>query len=454
VRDGRRRRWLAGLVLALVAGPAGAQDSNYWSIQYGPVAHLLGGQVVAGSRDLSSTFYNPGALALADRGSFLLSAESVQREWLSATPVSGDELFDTSTSRFGAAPSFVAGRLPRWLGKRTRLAWSLLTRQKLDLRLGRRLVDPLGSAVESSTAETLFDQRVDESWGGLTFSKRLGGSTGLGLTWYVAYRGQRTRSELSVQALGSDASALSVLGVDDIDYGHIRTLAKLGWDWRGRGLEVGLTVTTPSLGVLTTHGRASYTRSVSGLDADGDGRPDPPILQAQAAQDLDADYRTPWAVGGGLAWQHGSTRIYASSEWYAPVARFAVLELPARDELSARPVDQQLRGVLDAGVGVEHRLASGVALYGAFHTDFSAAVHDLSRNVALSDWDLYHVSAGASFGIGSNRFTLGASWAFGGRERPVDSPLLPEDAPGVGLDTTLDIRYTKVVFLLGFLFGR
>jgi hypothetical protein len=454
VRAPRRAGTLAGLALVLLAGAAGAQDSNYWSIQYGPVAHLLGGQVIAGSRDLSATFYNPGALALAEGGTFLLSAESVQREWLSATPVGGAGLFDISTSRFGAAPSLVAGNLPRWLGKRSRLAWSLLTRQKLDLRLGQRLVDPLGPPVARSTAEMLFDQRVYESWGGLTCSRALTDSMGLGFTWYVAYRGQRTRSELSVQALGSDTSALSALGVDDIDYGHIRTLAKLGWEWSGRDLELGLTVTTPGLGVLTTHAKAGHTRSVSGVDADGDGRPEPPILQAQAAYDLTADYRTSWAIGGGLAWSHGPTRIYVSSEWFAPVAPFAVLEIPARDELPALSVDQELRGVLNAGVGAEHRFGSGVAVYGAFHTDFSAAPHDLSRSVALSDWDLYHLSAGAAFGIGSNRFTLGTSWAFGRRERPVDSPLPPEDAPGVGLDTTLDIRYTKVVFLLGFLFGR
>jgi hypothetical protein len=440
------------VALVLLAGPAGAQDSHYWSIQYGPVAHLVGGQVIAGSRDLSATFYNPGALAMAE-GGFLLSAQAVQRESLSATAVDTPALFDISTSHFGAAPSLLAGNLPRWLGKRGRLAWSFLTRQKFDLRLGQRVVDPLGPSVKSSTAETLFDQRVDESWGGLTYSRLLTDSTGLGVTWYVAYRGQRTRSELSAQALGSDASALSVLGVRDIDYGYSRTLAKLGWDWRSRDLELGITVTTPSLGLFATHGRASSTRSVSGVDVDGDGSPEPPVVQAQAAEDLAVHYRSSWAIGAGLAWQHGPTRIYASSEWYAPVARFTVLELPARDELPALPVDQQLRGVLNAGVGAEHRFESGVAVYGAFHTDFSAAVHDLSPNIAISDWNLYHVSAGAAFGIGGNRFTVGASWAFGSQKRAIESPLPAEYAAQVGLGTAFDARYTKLVLLLGFLFG-
>jgi len=41
-----------------------AQDSHYWSIQYGPVGQLVGGQVIGGVNDLSATYYNPGALGL------------------------------------------------------------------------------------------------------------------------------------------------------------------------------------------------------------------------------------------------------------------------------------------------------------------------------------------------------------------------------------------------------
>jgi hypothetical protein len=49
-----------------------------------------------------------------------------------------------SSLRVGSFPTLVAGSLPRsWLGPRTWLAWSFLTRQKLDVRY-RRLVVLLG----------------------------------------------------------------------------------------------------------------------------------------------------------------------------------------------------------------------------------------------------------------------------------------------------------------------
>src|SRR4029453_3649643 len=122
-------------LLLLVAGSAHAQDTNYWSLQYGPVGQLVGGQLIGGVDDLSSTYYNPGALALRNESSYLLSTESFQWEGVSAEPEARLAVFDSSSSHFGAAPSLLAGVLPRWFGPDTSLAWSFLTRQKLDVRL-------------------------------------------------------------------------------------------------------------------------------------------------------------------------------------------------------------------------------------------------------------------------------------------------------------------------------
>jgi hypothetical protein len=51
----RNRAVLPILLLGLCPGAARAQDSQYWTLQYGPVAELLGGVVVGSSRDLSAT---------------------------------------------------------------------------------------------------------------------------------------------------------------------------------------------------------------------------------------------------------------------------------------------------------------------------------------------------------------------------------------------------------------
>ena len=431
---------------------AAAQDSQYWSIQYGPVGQLVGGQVIGGVPDLSATFYNPGALALRNESNYLLSTESVQLENVSTKAQPGLEIFDTSSSTFGAAPSLLAGALPHWFGEDTHLAWSFLTRQKLDLRLGQRLTDPLSSPWVASAAESYFDQRVSESWGGLTFSRRLSDSVGLGLTWYGAYRGQRTRKEVSTEAIAADGRALAVSGVTDFDYWHFRMLAKLGLAWQSREWKLGLSITTPSLALFGS-GDAAYTVSLAGTDANGDGSPDAPFLATETAKGLDTEYRSSWAVGAGASRSLGHTRLYVSTEWFAPVDRFTVIALPDAS-LAAGTLTQQLGSVLNGGLAVEQTLSESLSVHAAFHTDYSASLGGSGANVAVSDWDLYHLSGGVSLRIRDNRFTLGVLWATGGKTRPLDQPIPPEDVPGFGLDRPVEIRYSKFTFLLGFEFGK
>jgi hypothetical protein len=216
-------------------------------------------------------------------------------------------------------------------------------------------------------------------------------------------------------------------------------------------MRLGLNVTTPSLG-LFGWGSAGSTLSFIGVDADGDGVPDPPVLSSQTEDDLDSYYKSSWAVGGGFAWYRGSTRWHASGEWFAPVDRFNVLDLPVQEDGPQLILTQQLKSVFNFGVGVEHDFGDETVLYGAAYTDFSASVGDPAVNVAVSNWNLYHVSAGVKFRVISNRFTLGATYSFGGKTRPLGVGIREEDVPGIG-DETLDVSYKRVVVLLGFLFG-
>ncbi len=446
---------VAGAVALLAcATSATAQDTNYWNIQYGPVGQLLGGQVIASSRDLSATFYNPGGLALEEGSTFLLSTESFQVESFTTTPTENIEIFDTGTNRFGSAPSLVAGALPRsWFGEQTRMAWSFLTRQELKVRLSERLTDPFDLPGGDSAAELLIDNQSNESWAGLTVSRQLSEAWGVGATWYGIYRGQRSRNELNFQAISADKEAVSALGVTDFNYYHFRTLAKIGVAYDRGNVKLGMNVTTPSAGLFGS-GKAGYTLSLIGLDSDGTGVPNPPILVSQNAEDLDAQYKSSWAVGGGVSWYRGATRWHSSVEWFAPVDRFDVIKLPTSEDNPRQiMLSQELKSVVNFGLGVEHDFGNDRSVYGAGFTDFSAAVGDPDVNTAVSNWNLYHLTTGVKFRFAGNRFTLGATYSFGSKDRPLPTPIPPEDAPELGLDSTLGVSYRRVVVLLGFLFG-
>ena len=126
-----------------------------------------------------------------------------------------------------------------WLGDKTRLAFSILTRQEAVQLTNQRFVgnEPVGGG--RFGLETLSDQRMRETWGGLTLSRRIGDRWGLGATLYGVYRGQRTRFEQNLQLAYPGGDGVAALVVNDFDYGHWRVLGKVGLAWEGDAFRLG-----------------------------------------------------------------------------------------------------------------------------------------------------------------------------------------------------------------------
>ena len=461
------RRRAAGSVLAVLLGlatHAAAQDSQYWDIQYGPVGQLLGGQVVGSTRDLSATYYNPGGLALGEDPDFLLSVQAFKRQTLTTKPVGGGQFLNVSDTEWGTFPGFVAFAFPEsWLGERTRLAFSILTRQEANQRVDQRFtgIEPLGGGRYG--LETLFDQRMSEQWGGLTLSRRIGDRWGLGATLYGVYRGQRTRAEQNLQLAYPDGQGVSALVVDDFDYDHWRILGKLGLAWEGDTYRLGAAVTTPAAGLFGS-GNLGFTRSATGVDMTGEGVPDT-LLANGLDEGVDSTYRSSWAFAGGGAWRRGSVQVHVSAEYFAPVDRYTVLPGESLTPVG-QPIalTQKFESVLNAGVGVEYWLGGesvdrgakhgGTVVYGAFATDHTASPDVVVAEASSSNQDHYQFTGGTAFSVGSSRFSLGISYTFGSRTRTLDLGGLPSQVPIIGDGQQVDVKFARWVFVLGYLFNH
>ena len=143
----RSHRWCAaGFVAlgALCASGAHAQDSNYWSTAYGTRARLLGGVVIGSPGDISSVYYNPGALANAPGSEFLLAGNAFQFTRVSVENGTGKGK-DLVSSTIGTVPSLLAGEIP--VLKRDRLAYSFLSRQNVDTDIEQRMTSGVVSWV-------------------------------------------------------------------------------------------------------------------------------------------------------------------------------------------------------------------------------------------------------------------------------------------------------------------
>ncbi|WP_163870912.1 hypothetical protein [Myxococcus eversor] len=446
------RPW--GLLLLLLVSPlARAQDAHYWTRQFGNRAWLLGGAFISNPGDISAVYYNPGALALLRTPELELTGTVFESTSVTVQNGQGNGQGLTE-SRLDVLPSLIAGSL-RWgfLGK-SRLAYSLLTRQGFTASLesheqgtGMNLGGVPG--MDQLAADVRLDQDVGEYWAGLTWSFPLGKHVGVGVSPFAAVRDQETNIQVLAQGSGSGGSALlSTLG-RDFHLRHVRLLAKLGVSYQREHLSAGLTVTTPSV-ALWGEGESNFERAI--LER-GFGLSSLPASAFDFQDGLEARFHSSWAVALGVGGTLGSSSVYLAAEGFARVKPFTLVDaspFSPRDsqEVIDPDVDFALAPLVNVALGVEQRLGSRLRAYLSAHTDFSGETETSNMNALLSGWDLYHVATGLHFTVGRSRFTLGGNVAFGQQttERLADAV---ERAGLQPLSASQKIRFLQLSLIIG-----
>jgi len=428
-----------------------AQDAHYWTYQYGDRAALLGGTVVGSAVDLSAVYYNPGALALLERPDLIAAARTLE---LASVRIRGTGTagYDANEDRFSVAPGFFAGLIPlRALG-RHRIGYSLLTRHRFRLRLNTTevgvgdLVDP-PAGPEDLLGTVRLDAELNETWGGLTWAMPLGGTVGLGVSQYVAARGQRASTYLLAEIF--DTAGVAQIGLVDeaYEYYSYRTLWKVGLAARWPRVSVGLTATTPSVHLF---GSGKHETNITVFDAGAGAGQQGFVADYQEKRPI--TYRSPLSVAAGASWALGATRLHASAEWFEGLDEADVIDLApflgqSTGDTVVPRVTQKSRSVVNLGFGVEQHFDSETRLYASVRTDRSAAEPVSGSNVSITSWDIYFLTLGASFRMAGASVTLGVGYGFGSQAQqlnpPSDGGLLPDT-----VDTTY--RNYRLFFALAF----
>lgn len=412
---------LPAFVLLLLAGvTATAQDTHYWNLHYGSRATLLGGAVIGSVADLSATYYNPGQLGIHRDAGLLLTARAY--DLTSLTVKEGSQTGkDVGQLRVSPSPNLVAGRFPGDSLSGSTLAYSILTRQSLRARLetkfvGQRDFLPDEPGDETGATSVGFETDLSEMWVGVTWSRTIGSGLGFGITTYGAYRGQENATILDGQALHGSGDLASLAARSEYRFYNVRLLWKAGLAYDALPWSFGLTVTTPGINLFGS-GSSYQLGTGIGIDPDGNGVYEP-VLIADYQQEVKSLYKSPWAVGFGAAYRLEEFTIDASAEWYGGVSQYQVLDT---DPFTAQqPSDQydpnlydELESVVNWGIGVTYQAGARTSLYLSFVTDNSAAAAPEASNLTVTDWDIYHVTAGVLFQIGRADLTLGAGYAWG-----------------------------------------
>jgi hypothetical protein len=439
-------------VLLASAQHASAQDSQYWTLQYGTRGELLGGVVVGSAVDLSATYYNPGSLALVKDPSVILTATVMGMQTIRVKDEDPNQ--DAISSRnIGPEPSMFAGLLPmKWGGGR--MAYSLLTRQKLDFRLVENEgavigLDEPGDSL-SIGGEILLDENVGETWGGVTWSKRMHDHVGVGATLYGVYRSEELSRRQTVEAISNGGFGASLTDWNDVNYSTFRVLTKLGIETDMGGASLGLALTTAGLPIYGS-GDILINRVLIG-DTNLDGVDDSHATVSYG-RGQHAEYRSPFSIALGGSYDWTTTTLHATVEYFTSVDPYTVTEAPASaggpglTTVSSR-YDHALDSVVNFGAGIERRFSEKSTAYVSFILDHSAyaRVPTGTFPIAVSTWDIYHLNGGVAFTIGGTDVTLGGGFAWG--SQPLD---VTPDSEGI-LPATVkpsEVTYSRVKVILG-----
>jgi hypothetical protein len=434
-----KRLWLAArLVVGLcvfVADVAFAQDANYWSTAYGTRSQLLGGVVVGSPGDISATYYNPGALALTQSTELLLAGNAYQYQRINVTDGSGPGRTLASSS-IAVVPSLFAGELP--ILEKSRLAYAFLIRRSMDMKIenhsttGLESIAPIDNPVFAA-GEIQLRQDFSEGWYGLTWARTLSPTLGFGVSPFVVVRSQHTRAALLTEGRDASDQAAILNQTREFDYMHWGLLARIGLSGVRDSLTYGVTLTTPSLGIMGG-GNTQYNTTL--IDQTGTiGN----IIGADYEEDLKADYRTPFGAAAGASFGWGASRIHATVDWYAELPRYTMLDVPpftvhtpSGDSTVHVVISDRLQEVFNWGLGIEHRFSSTLIGFASYHTDQSGRFDGDPPSGSVTRWNLNHVAAGTTGTCGA--LISPRSDGLGSQETPPCRP--PDGGINPGLETT------------------
>lgn len=443
----------AALAMVLVCAtpiPTSAQDAHYWTNQYGTRGELVGGLVVGSFLDLSATYYNPGAMAFIDQPSLILTTDAWEYQTFDFDDLAPAGL-DLRTGRLRPAPSIFAIQLPRKTSKH-RFAISAVTRHSFEadaqatrIPTAEELADsnaPIATSLEANS-----NSRLSEGWIGFSWAHPLGQRLGIGVTTYVAGRGQFGRKQLFSQAVDSTGGGFSSRDIQEFSYWNIRLLWKAGVALDLRPLTLGLAITTPGVS-LFGNGRVLTNDGITGIDLSDSTAVNE--LAANLQDKITSTYKSPPSVAIGASYRLGKTTAYATAEWFGGINEYTILDTDefvsqtSGDTLS-NDLIYEIKDVLNFGFGLEHAFSQRFQAYGAFFSDRSALPDgkDQFIPVAMADWDIWHATAGGAFVLGNIDITLGVSYGWGS-----DTIRKPITIPGES--DFADLRYRSIKFIFGF----
>jgi len=452
------------------------QDTHYWTQQFGTRSSLLSGAVVAGAKDNSMVYYNPGAIGLIDSSSVSVNASLYQLERYKITSGAGDQL-DIKGTEFGNIPLMIAGLINLNIDNRLTFGYMIASPILFEFKSTSRaddfydIVDEEESPGEEEfIGQFSIDGRVKETQVSIAAGYKQSGHLGYGANLAFTTRShdysKNIFSRFILNTPGTDLNTVTSDRVAIMDYFQVRVHLKAGISYMRDDLAIGFTLTTPS---LTAYSSATVFADVTANNINWKDNGRINLIANDRQESLDARYKTPLSMAAGITRSWTGSSLNFSAEFFSGIKKYKLIEAapnafvrPASDfeELASDDfltVYEAAKPVFNVAVGYEHDFSKNFGITAGFRTNFSSYDPEVRNNKTkniqpqLTTWNIYYTTLGFTFKNDRNDLTIGLQFGYGNdSQRQITNLTNPEEGDllqGALVDVTASYKS------LGFIFG-
>lgn len=404
-----------------------AQDTHYWTQQYGARSSFLGGAAIAGLDDNSAIYYNPANIAFIKESTVSLNTNVYKYEDISIKNGAGDGL-DLRSQRFSLHPQMLSGLITKNPEKRWRMGFSVITRYHANFDINQRHaanydVTDEHDGTESYLGSVELQNHINETWACLGMGYQLTDYLSAGITGVVSYRNQKHvnafSGRISYDKVTPNSSPFLASHTYDLEMrlNNIKTLLKLGLNARFGAWRLGATFTTPSLSIWG-ESRVQRESTQNNIKAGQD------FSKLDQQRQLKANYRQPLSVGLGAAFDYKKGLITLAAEYFGKIDEYQMIVGEVRKVAYPSPpfgyegedfvsMYNKADQIINFGIGWEQQLTDVFTLHTGFRSDMSYRRSKFSQNLLTinsAPIDLYHFSAGVSWRRRASFFSFGVNY--------------------------------------------
>lgn len=471
-----------------------AQSHNYWTRSFNEESSLLSGAVVGGGAGPSAIYYNPASISEVKASKFSLNASLFSFKFGNSRNALGNDI-DLESFNANVEPRFIAYMLKPKKHQNWSFEVAFLNNENDDGEITAS-VDVRNNILISTpgddryTAFYQYKSKFRDDWIGVGASTKAGKRLIVGLSMFGCFKSLNYTNSLDIQAYPlidtipeyDKSNSFYAAGYQDnhyLKFTDYRLLWKVGVIYKWVYVSLGLSVTSPSIGVYSDGKRVERKQQQSNISDPATGLPlsDYLITDYEEKRNVKVSFATPLSVAAGLTYYlpDGKRILYLSMEYFSRINPYKMVEAEESPLLTTGSTGLQFsdwltyvsgaKPICNVAVGYSWTLNDKLLLKAGFRTDFNYQKNldyqDFSEysKVLKSNLDLYYLTCGLSWQIFGQDIITGFQYSIGrsGNQKQIVNLSDPveynatEQKPlqGTRLNNMTSV-YNSIILYLGF----